>query len=143
MEWGVSKGSMKKKEPNKVGKNKGGRPKAEFDLKQVELMGYFKATYETMADYFGVSRETIKRKMADETGEFCSHYKKGNSRLKLKLSEAQIKCAIDKLNPALLIWLGKVHLGQTDKVEEPDGEGRNGASSWYKEFVNEVYSKAN
>ena len=38
-----------------------GRPKTEYDLKQVELFGRFKATYQTMADWFEVDVRTIER----------------------------------------------------------------------------------
>jgi hypothetical protein len=106
----------------KIPKTKAGRPKLEFDLKQVELMGYFKATYDTMASYLECSIETIKRNMA-ENEQFCASYKKGNSRLKLKLSESQIKLAVDKLNPTMLIWLGKQYLDQREPsfLTEDDG----------------------
>ena len=96
--------------------NKGGRPKKEFDLKQVEIFGKFRATYETMADYFGCSEQTIRRNIQDENSEFCKVYKKAFSNSKLKLSEAQFQYAL-KGNASLLIWLGKQYLGQTDKQE--------------------------
>ena len=91
-----------------------GRPKKEFDIKQVEIFGRFKATYETMADYFGVSEQTIRRNMQDEDSEFSKVYKKNYSFSKLKLSEAQFKVALEKLNPKMLIWMGKQHLGQRE-----------------------------
>ncbi len=97
----------------------GGRPSEieNIDLNQVFVFGKFKATYETMADFYGVSERTIKRYMADEEGEFCHHYKKGLADCKLKLSEAQMKLAIEDGNATMLVWLGKQHLGQKDKSE--------------------------
>ena len=91
-----------------------GRPPIEFDLKQVKMCGYFHATYETMADLFGCSVDTIRRNMQDDEGEFCKAFKTGNSQGKMKLSEAQWHCAITKHNATLLIWLGKQYLGQRD-----------------------------
>jgi hypothetical protein len=89
-----------------------GRPKKEFDLEQVRLMGQFKATYATIADWFRCSTKTVERAMKDES-EFCLSYKKGFADTKLKLSEAQIKYALNGSAP-LLIWLGKQYLGQKD-----------------------------
>lgn len=97
-----------------------GRPPEEFDLEQVELFGRFKATYETMADWFDVSTRTIERLMSPsnpEMTDFCRHYKKGNSDLKLRLSEAQIHNAIVEGNATLQVWLGKQYLNQKDKQE--------------------------
>lgn len=110
---------------------KRGRPKKDenIDLEQVYLFGRFKATYETMADYFEVSTRTIERWMSydeekpETKTDFCRSYKKGLADMKLKLSEAQIKSAIDDRNGTMLVWLGKQHLGQSDKQEiEHSGE---------------------
>ena len=94
---------------------KKGRPAIKFDLQVVKTMGMFKATYETMADFFECSTKTIERKMHDETGDFCLVYKKAFATTKMKLSETQLKYALAG-NTSLLIWLGKIYLGQ----KEPD-----------------------
>lgn len=96
----------------------GGRPSEleKIDFAQVELMGKFRATHETMADYFGVCVRTIERYMADEEGQFCRVYKKAFSECKMRLSEAQVRSALDG-NATMLVWLGKQHLGQSDKQE--------------------------
>ena len=97
-----------------------GRPEIEYDLEKVEIFGRFKATYETMADHFGVSVRSIERQMSpsnDPETEFCRAYKKGYTELKMKLSEAQIHNAIVENNATLQVWLGKQYLGQTDKQE--------------------------
>lgn len=125
---------------NNKPKKKSGRPKKEFDLKQIELMGKFRATYKTIADHFGVSERTIERRMTDEEDEFCRHYKKGFAGTKLKLSEAQLKCAIEKLNPSLLIFLGKVYLEQRETTQLDD-EGKNGASDYYTRFLEATEKK--
>ncbi len=95
-----------------------GRPSEleNIDFAQVELMGKFRATHETMAEHFGVCVRTIERYMSDDEGEFCRVYKKAFSECKMRLSEAQVKSAIDG-NATMLIWLGKQHLGQSDKQE--------------------------
>jgi hypothetical protein len=123
----------------RIPKTKAGRPKLEFDLKQVELMGYFKATQETMASYLECSIETIKRNMA-ENEQFSAAYKKGNSRLCLKLSESQIKLAIDKLNPTMLIWLGKQYLNQREPsfLTEDDGNKFNDLATLFGKALVQV-----
>jgi len=97
-----------------------GRPPEEFDLEQVELFGRFKATYDTMSSWFGVSTRTIERLMSPENleeTEFCRSYKKGMADLQLKLSEAQIRNALVENNATLQVWLGKQYLNQKDKQE--------------------------
>ena len=42
--------------------------------------------------------------------------------MKMKLSEAQVKTAIEEHNPTLLVWLGKQYLGQKDV---PDSGNEN------------------
>ena len=99
-------------------RDKDGRPRADetIDMKQVAIFGRFRATHETMADFFGISTRTIERYMAEVDGKFCRHYKKGMSKLKMKLSEAQIEAACNG-NATMLVWLGKQYLDQKDKQE--------------------------
>ncbi len=85
-------------------------------MREVKLLGQFRATYQTMADWFECSEQTIRRNMQNEKSEFCKAYKKAMATTKLRLSEAQLKYAFNG-NATLLIWLGKQYLGQTDKQE--------------------------
>ena len=96
--------------PRSIGKNK-------FDLDAVKLFGQFRATHETMAEYFGCSVRTIEREMSNEDSKYCRAYKKARSNLKMKLSEAQVHEALNG-NATMLVWLGKQHLGQKDKQEQ-------------------------
>jgi len=59
-----------------------------------------------MADWFGVSQSTLKY-------NFGEYIKKGKEHIKNKLRDAQIKTALSG-NAAMLIWLGKNMLGQSD-----------------------------
>ena len=99
-----------------------GRPKIEFDIKHVQLLGRFRATYETMADWFQCSVDTIRRQMQDTDSEFCKAYKKASTHLKMAISEAQVKLALSG-NCTMLIFLGKQYLGQADKVENVGEKG--------------------
>jgi hypothetical protein len=96
-----------------------GRPEIELDAKQAEAFGACRATQETMAAIYGCHVDTIKRRMQDEDSEFCRAYKRGFSRTKMRISEAQINYALMG-NASLLIWLGKQHLGQTDNPAPED-----------------------
>lgn len=91
-----------------------GRPRIELDPKQAKIFGYFRATYDTMAEQIGCHVDTIRAAMQDEDSEFSKAYKNGFSSMKMKLSEAQVKTAIEEHNPTLLVWLGKQYLGQKD-----------------------------
>jgi len=95
-----------------------GRPKTLFDYDKVAIFGQFKATYQTIADYFSCSTRTIEREMANEESEFCRAYKKGLAGAKMRVSEAQLKCATEDRNATMLIWLGKQLLGQRDNAYE-------------------------
>ena len=101
-------------------KHAGGRPKKlTFDdamIKQANLFGYFKATYETMAEFLGCHIDTIRDAMRNNE-EFSNAYKNGMASLKMKLSEAQIQSALTDRNATMLIWLGKQYLGQKDQPE--------------------------
>lgn len=99
-----------------------GRPRIELDPKQAKIFGYFRATYDTMAEQIGCHVDTIRHAMQDEDSEFSKAYKNGFSSMKMKLSEAQVKTAIDEHNPTLLVWLGKQYLGQKDV---PDSGNEN------------------
>ena len=59
-----------------------------------------------MADWFGVSQSTLKY-------NFSEYIKKGKEHIKNRLRDAQIKTALSG-NAAMLIWLGKNMLSQSD-----------------------------
>lgn len=98
-------------------KGDNGRPPFEFDEKQVYIFGMYSATQETMAEYYGVSIDTIRRRMQDENSEFCRAYKKGAGLGLMKLREAQMAKALAG-DSTMLIWLGKQLLGQKDAVQQ-------------------------
>lgn len=101
-------------------KSKGGRPPVILDPAVAQAFGRMKATYETMAEYFRVSHDTIARRMSDPESEFCVAYKKGFATMRLNLSEKQIAIA-NAGNVTMCIWLGKQYLGQSDKQEVVGG----------------------
>lgn len=116
----MDKKTARKEKTVEVGSSgkKGGRPPFCFKPEEIEIFGKFRATQETMAEHYGVSIDTIRRKMQDEEGAFCMAYKKGFSQTKMKLAEAQMYCALVDHNPTMLIWLGKQYLGQRDEIHQ-------------------------
>ena len=114
-----------KKQQNPKAKKPTGRPRIELDPKQAKIFGYFRATYDTMAEQIGCHVDTIRAAMQDEDSEFSKEYKKGFSGMKMKLSEAQVKTAIEDRNPTLLVWLGKQHLNQKDSPMPDEDVNKN------------------
>lgn len=114
-----------KKQQNPKAKKPVGRPRIELDPKQAKIFGYFRATYDTMAEQIGCHVDTIRAAMQDDKSEFSKEYKKGFSGMKMKLSEAQVKTAIKDRNPTLLVWLGKQYLNQKDSPMPDEDVNKN------------------
>jgi hypothetical protein len=114
-----------KKQQNPKAKKPTGRPRIKLDPKQAKIFGYFRATYDTMAEQIGCHIDTIRAAMQDEDSEFSKAYKKGFSSMKMKLSEAQVKTAIEEHNPTLLVWLGKQYLDQKDNPMPDEDVNKN------------------
>ena len=96
-----------------------GRPKKyKLDTKQVEQLAEYGCTDTEIASFFDIPRTTLERNY--------EHYiTKGRESGKIRLRQYQWSAA-KKGNVAMLIWLGKQILGQTDKqeinhVELPEG----------------------
>ena len=114
-----------KKQQNPKAKKPTGRPRIELDPKLAKIFGYFRATYDTMADQIECGVDTIRAAMQDDKSEFSKAYKKGFSSMKMKLSEAQVKAGIEDRNPTLLVWLGKQYLGQKDNPMPDEDVNKN------------------
>lgn len=98
-----------------------GRPRRKFDLEKVTVMASIGASPYEMASYFDCSTRVIQQRMAEDEedpvkGDFLRAYKKGFGEVKRGLRRVQIETAMNG-NPALLIWLGKNLLDQTDKID--------------------------
>ena len=98
--------------------DKGGRPAFEFTpkvLKQIEDLASYMCTKEEVANIIGCSRQTLWRNQ-----QALEAYDKGVNVAKLNIRKTQFDIAT-KLNSSLMsIWLGKVYLGQTDKIQNND-----------------------
>jgi len=94
-----------------------GRPRALVRLTadQIEELAAIGCTDDEIARVAGVSEATLCR-------HFDAHLKKGRADLKIRLRRRQIQRA-EEGSDTMLIWLGKVYLGQRDRTEisGPDG----------------------
>jgi hypothetical protein len=86
------------------------RPKKQIDPKLVQDLAAIGCKTTEIATILGVSVDTLDRRFADEM-------EKGRSNLRASLRRWQLEAA-KKGNVAMLIWLGKQMLGQTEKVEQ-------------------------
>ena len=87
-----------------------GRPKKyNLDTKQVEQLAGYGCTDTEIASFFDISRTTLARK-------YDHNLTKGRESGKIRLRQLQWASAKNG-NVAMLIWLGKQMLGQSDKQE--------------------------
>lgn len=90
-----------------------------------------------IADFFGVSEDTVESWCKDNYGmTFSEVYKRRSSQGNISLRRWQLKSA-EKGNVTMQIWLGKQHLGQKEKVEV-DTEKSNGVLSELAEALKNV-----
>ena len=106
---------MAERFPALAKKSKVGRPKAEFDLSEVEKLASYHCEDQEIAAFLGVSAKTIQRRKQDDPA-FLSAIEKGRDKGKLSLRRWQFDAA-KKGNITMLIWLGKQYLGQSDKAD--------------------------
>ena len=86
------------------------RPKKyNIDVEQVEKLAGLGCTNTEIASFFDVGEHVIRKSYA----EFLE---KGRDKGKIRLRQWQMKAA-ERGNVAMLIWLGKQMLGQSDKQE--------------------------
>ena len=95
-----------------------GRPKAQIDPAMFEGMCRIQCTKGEMEAILGLDEKTITAWCKDKYGtSFSEVYKKHSAGGKMSLRRAQWKSGTEDRVPSMLIWLGKQHLGQTDKPE--------------------------
>ena len=101
-----------------------GRPKIEIKWNEIEKLCQMLCTLVEIAGWFRCSEDTIERRCKEEKKcTFADFYKRYSSGGKISIRRAQYKAAMNG-NVAMLIWLGKQHLGQRDKFDEIDRENK-------------------
>ena len=95
-----------------------GRPRFEFTpkvLDQIEKLASVMCTLQEIGDIIGCSHDTIQRNQ-----EAKDAIKRGVANAKQSIRKTQFDIAT-KLNSSIMaMWLGKVYLGQTDKIQNTD-----------------------
>jgi hypothetical protein len=84
-----------------------GRDKTIVPPSDVEHFAQLGCSDREIAKYFGVHENTLRY-------NFEEYLTKGRHQLKITLRQAQLRAAIENLNPALLIWLGRNVLQQNE-----------------------------
>lgn len=90
-------------------KKKTGRPKADIDKTELIKLAGYGCNDTELGDFFNVHPTTIYKR-------FSNILIKARAERKSKLRKKQFEVAVSG-NVAMLIWLGKQELGQTEKSE--------------------------
>lgn len=93
------------------------RPLKDITEEQVFELARINCSYAEMAAVLDCDESTL-------TKRFSQVIQKGRASMKESLKRTQYKLAVEKENVTMNIWLGKQHLGQTDKIETKN-ENRN------------------
>ena len=88
------------------------RPKKEINEEEIFLLASYGLTREEIAAFCNCSVSTL-----DHTENYRSAIKEGHTCRNASLRKKQYEVAMHG-NIAMLIWLGKQYLGQTEKVEQ-------------------------
>jgi len=100
-----------------------GRPQLDFNWATFDAILQYGATQGDAAEILGVSEDTITRAIKREHKLKFSEYRHTKmGRVRIKLLQKQYDVAMSG-NVTMLIWLGKQHLGQSDKVETKSVKG--------------------
>ena len=103
-----------------MAKRKSGRPRLEFDLRQVEQLAAIMCTDAEMAGVLGCHVDTITERKKEEA--FSGALEKGRASGKASLRRLQWNTAKGG-STGMQIWLGKQWLGQRDKLEHTGADG--------------------
>ena len=86
-----------------------GRPRKQINPRLVEKLARIGCNVDEISIILECSKDTLQRR-------FAAEMLKGKENLKMRLRRKQVLVAL-RGNVAMLIWLGKQYLGQSDKQE--------------------------
>lgn len=96
------------------------RPIKKLNQDEMEKLCQIQCTQLEIADWFGVSIDTVTARCKDwGYKSFPDFYKRNSADGKVSIRRGQFKAAL-KGNPTMLIWLGKQYLGQKDGFDLDD-----------------------
>lgn len=98
-------------------RGKGGRKRIEIDYATLDKLCSMQCTGEECAAILSINYDTLNAALKrDKNGGFSEYFKQKSAVGKMSLRRRQYEVARDG-NPAMLIWLGKQWLNQSDKSE--------------------------
>ena len=100
----------KSKKPTKRTKAVGRPKKYDIDTDKLFKLAKYNLTNIEIADIYGCDEALLRK-------NYSEYLTKGRAELKKRLRQTQYEVAVEGKNVALLIWLGKQILGQTEKAE--------------------------
>jgi len=102
----------------KNGKDAGGVDLTTIDYKTLDKLCEIHCTGEECASILDIDYDTLNRRLKEEGYfGFTEYFKKKSATGKMSLRRKQIEVALEG-NTTMLVWMGKQHLGQSDKVEQ-------------------------
>lgn len=88
-------------------KSTGGRPKLDLDVVQIRELASMDCTMDEIASVLRCSVDTLHN-------NYSAYIKEGRESGRASVRKAQFDVAVKKHNPTMLIWLGKIRLGQRE-----------------------------
>lgn len=85
-------------------------------LAQIERLAKLHCTEDEIGAVLGITGRTLRTYKADHP-EIDEAIQRGWSAGKVSIRRAQIQAAVKDRNPSMLIWLGKIMLGQSDRQD--------------------------
>ena len=102
--------------------SKMGRPRIEIDWKEFDKLCGLQCSLEEIAGWYNCSVDTIENRVKEvHSVTFSEYFKQKRASGKISLRRKQYEAAMSG-NTALLIWLGKQYLNQSDKVHQTTEE---------------------
>lgn len=100
----------------KKDKNLGGRPRFVINYVTLKELCELHCTGEETASVLGCDYDTLNANLArNGEGGYSEYFKRNSAEGRVSLRRRQFKSAVEG-NVTMLIWLGKQHLGQQDKI---------------------------
>jgi hypothetical protein len=111
-------------------KRKTGRKKLEINLDDFKKLASIQCTLVEIADWYGCSVETIKKRIREEP-EYEEAWKHGMAKGRISIRRAQMRAIQDpncKGHATMLVWLGKIFLAQQEvqKVDLNTDQAKQG-----------------
>lgn len=107
---------MPKKYVRKTNHPTTGRPRKELDVELFKKLCVLHCTEEEIAGILEMTADTLDERIKERwNAPFSAVFKRFSAPGKVSLRRTQFKMA--ETNPAMAIWMGKMHLGQVDRSQ--------------------------